>query len=147
MLVPSIFNDNFVDDMFDEMFAMPFETSRKMMKQSPMMNTDIQEYDNEYQMNLELPGFQKEDIQAELRNGYLVISATHAETNDEKDKTGRFIRKERYSGQCQRSFYVGKQVTQDEIKASFENGVLKLIIPKKPEEQPVDQKKYIAIEG
>ena len=85
-------------------------------------------------------------MSAKLENGYLTISASTNKNNDEKDKDGRYIRRERYTGQCSRSFYVGNQVTQDQIKAKFENGILKLSIPK-VEKQQVEQKKYISIEG
>ena len=140
MLVPSIFEDNFVDDFFDGMFDWP------AMRKSSAMNVDVKEYDQGYEMELELPGYNKEDINADLKDGYLTITAKHEENKDEK-KDGKYIRKERSYGQCQRSFFVGYQITQDDIHASFKNGILTLQIPKKEENPKVEQKHYIAIEG
>lgn len=148
MLTPSIFNNNFMDSIFndsfdsifDDMFRSPF---RNMGTVS--MSTDIQDLGDHYQMEMELPGYEKEDLQADLKNGYLTISAQHDSENNEQDENGRFVRRERYTGHCQRSFYVGENVTQEDIRASFENGVLKLEIPKKEAPQ-VEEQKYIAIE-
>ena len=94
-----------------------------------------------------MPGVQKDNVKAELNDGYLTISASTDTNNDEKDKDGHYIRRERYSGSCQRSFYVGKDVTEDDIKASFEDGTLKMTIPKKEAKPAVESKKQIAIEG
>ena len=96
---------------------------------------------------MNLPGVKKEDVKAELKDGYLTISASSNTSKDEKDDNGRYIRRERYSGSCSRSFYVGDQVTESEIKAKFENGTLTMLIPKKEEKPAVEDKKYIAIEG
>lgn len=145
MLVPSIFADNFVDNFFDDVFRFPFDTVQK--SKVPGMNVDVQEFDDKYQMDIELPGYAKEDIQADIKDGYLTISANHEESKEEKDNEGKYIRKERYYGQCQRSFFVGKEITEDDIKASFKDGVLKLCIPKKESKPAVEEKKYIAIEG
>ncbi len=113
-----------------------------------MMKTDIKDTDQGYEITMNLPGVKKEDVKAELKDGYLTISATSNSNKDEKDNNGRYIRRERYSGSCSRSFYVGDGVTQDEIKAKFENGALMLTVPKKEEKPAVeDNKKYIAIEG
>ncbi len=147
MLRPSIFSNNFMDDMFDDMFSMPFGMSRGQNNYQALMNADVQETDNGYLLDLELPGFKKEDLKAELKDGYLTINASHTESNEDKNQEGKFIRKERYSGQCQRSFYVGEAVTQEDIKAKFENGVLRLEIPKKEEAEPVQEKHYIQIAG
>lgn len=147
MLRPSIFSNNFMDDMFDDMFSMPFGMSRGQNNYQALMNADVQETDNGYLLELELPGFKKEDLKAELKDGYLTINASHTESNEDKNQEGKFIRKERYSGQCQRSFYVGEAVTQEDIKAKFENGVLRLEIPKKEEAEPVQEKHYIQIAG
>ena len=148
MLVPSIFGESLFDDFMD----FPFE--REFFRRTPVygktekniMKTDVKETDNAYELDIDLPGFKKEEVTAKLENGYLTISASTNKNNDEKDKDGRYIRRERYTGQCSRSFYVGSQVTQDQIKAKFENGILKLSIPK-VEKQQVEQKKYISIEG
>ena len=93
-----------------------------------------------------MPGFEKGDIKAELKNGYLTISASSKKNNDEKDKEGKYIRRERYSGSCSRSFYVGEDIRQEDIKAKFEDGILRLSIPKKDAKE-VETKKTIAIEG
>ena len=97
-------------------------------------------------MDIELPGYKKEDVRAELNNGYLTISASKNENRDEKDEKGNYIRRERYSGSCSRSFYVGENVKQEDIHAKFEDGVLKLVVPKE-DKKKVEEKKYIAIEG
>ena len=98
-------------------------------------------------MSMELPGYKKEDVKAELKDGYLTITAKHEDNKDEKNEKGNYIRRERFYGQCSRSFYVGEDVTQQEIKAKFENGVLELTIPKKEEKPKVPEKQYIFIEG
>ncbi len=147
MLVPSVFSNNFVDSffndsfdhMFDDMFRAPFGTG------IAAMSTDVQDLGDSYQLDMELPGYAKEDLKADLKNGYLTITAQRSSDNDEKDENGRFVRRERYTGHCQRSFYVGEGVKQEDIKASFENGVLKLVIPKK-DAPAVEEQKYIAIE-
>ncbi len=144
MLAPSIFRDNFVDDFFSDMFFSPFGYGQKG-KKSIGMNADVQEFADGYQVDLELPGFQKEDIQAELKDGYLTITASHSESNEEKNKKGEFIRRERYTGECSRSFYVGENVTQEDINASFENGILRLQIPKKEATPKVEERKLIEI--
>lgn len=144
MLVPSIFDNNFMDDFFDDMFRFPYG---KTTGRVPGMNVDVQEFDDRYQLDVELPGYAKEDIHADLKNGYLTISAQHSENRDDKDEDGRYIRRERYQGSCQRSFYVGTEVTQEDIHASFKDGVLKMEIPKKEAKPAVESKRYIQIEG
>lgn len=144
MLVPSIFGNNFMDDMFDDMFRFPTEKNFNKMSG---MSADVQEFDDRYQLDMELPGYAKEDIHADLKDGYLTITAEHTENKDEKDKNGTYIRRERYTGSCRRSFYVGKEVTEEDIHASFKDGVLQMSIPKKEEKPEVEQKRYIAIEG
>lgn len=145
MLMPSIFEDNFIDNFFDDMFRFPFEQTRTQRTYS--MNADIQEFDDKYQLELELPGYRKEDIKASLKDGYLTIAASHTENNDEKGTDGKYIRRERYCGQYQRSFYVGDQITQDDIHATFTNGILKLDIPKKKQTPELENNSYISIEG
>lgn len=143
MLTPSIFSNNFFDDMFEFPFTKSDDAAKK--QGMPIMKTDIQEHEGSYLLDIELPGYKKEDVKAELNDGYLTVSAEKNEEKEEKDKRGNYIRRERYTGQCQRSFYVGKYVTQEDIKASFEEGVLKIQVPKM--EQPkVEEKKYIAID-
>jgi len=113
------------------------------------MKTDIKEHEHGYELEVSLPGYKKEDIHAELKDGYLTIQAATTKNNDQKDeKTGNYIRRERYSGSCSRSFYVGKDITQEDIKAKYENGILVLAIPKKDQKKvEAEEKKYIAIEG
>ena len=146
MLVPSIFSNNFVDDIFDDVF--PFGAyNAPATDNRAAMNTDVKEFDDRYELEFELPGFKKEDIQAELKDGYLIVNAKHQDNKDEKDKDGKYIRKERYAGACTRSFYVGEEVDPDEIKAEFKHGILKLFVPKKEAKPAVEENKYIAIEG
>ena len=144
MLMPSIFGENLFDDFMMNPWRSDFFTALPSSKY--MMNTDVKEKDNSYELNIELPGYKKEDVKAELKDGYLTISASRNANNDEKDEKGNYIRRERYSGSCSRSFYVGEGVKQEDIHAKFEDGVLKLEVPK-ANKQKVDEKKYIAIEG
>ena len=136
MLMPSIFGNDFMNDFFG---GFPY-------KSNGTMQTDVSETDKGYKVTMNLPGYQKEDIKGEVKDGYLTVTATTRKNNDEKDKDGKYIRKERYSGSCSRSFYVGDAVTQDDVKAKFENGVLTLEVPKKEEAPKVEEKKYISIE-
>jgi HSP20 family molecular chaperone IbpA len=111
-----------------------------------LMKTDVHEHDDHYEVDIDLPGFAKDEITIELNDGYLTISAAKGLDKDENDKKGKLIRQERYAGAMQRSFYVGENVTEEEIKASFKHGVLSLNIPKK-EAKAVPEKKTIMIEG
>ena len=128
------------DDMFDDMFTSPFFTNRSDMA----MKTDITEKDGSYMLDMELPGCKKEDIHLELNDGYLNVSASHNTSKDEKDDKGNMIRQERYSGTFSRSFYVGENVREEDIKASYDNGELKITFPKAQEKLP--EKKTIMIE-
>ena len=128
-------------------FEDPFDNYAYAMNTSNLMKTDVKDTDQGYEITMNLPGVKKEDVKAELKDGYLTISASTNSNKDEKDGNGRYIRRERYSGSCSRSFYVGEDVTQDEIKAKFENGALTLLVPKKDQKPAVEDKKYIAIEG
>lgn len=134
------FLPDFFQDTFDELFYDPF-----FSKSSSYMKTDIKEQDGHYLLDMELPGFKKEDIQLELKNGYLSIHAKRDTNNEEKDKEGNIIRQERFSGSCSRNFYVGEGVKQSDIKANFDNGELKILIPK-IDHKEVEEKKVIAIE-
>lgn len=147
MLMPSIFGENLIDDFFDFPFGGYHYGYHNSQKPSDLMKTDIRDEGQNYEITMNLPGVKKEDVKAELQNGYLSISASSKSSRDEKDDKGRYIRRERYSGSCSRSFYVGEQVTQEDIRAKFEDGTLKLQIPKKEEKPAVDEKRYIAIEG
>lgn len=145
MMMPSIFGENLFDDLFDGL--KPFANYGGFANQTTAMKTDVKEHDDSYELDIELPGVSKEDVKAELRDGYLVVSAAHGMSNDEKDKDGKYIRRERYYGSASRSFYVGDQVKQEDIKARFENGILKLVVPKVQEQHNIEQDHYIAIEG
>ena len=114
---------------------------------SGTMKTDIAESKDGYQIEMDLPGYSKEDVKAQLKDGYLTIEASRNQDNEERDKSDRVIRRERYRGMCRRSFYVGEQVTEEDIRAKFKDGVLTLNVPKKEKQPEVEQKKYIAIEG
>ena len=142
MLMPSIFRKGFIDDVFEDDFFGDI-----LKKQSSFGKTDIKELKDNYLLEIELPGFNKEDIKAEINNGYLIVTAAHNENKDEKDKEGKYIRKERYTGQFTRSFYIGDNITQEDIKGKFENGLLKLEVLKKEAKELAEEKKYIQIEG
>lgn len=147
MFMPSIFGENIFDDFFGgarERFMKPYANFNQV---NGMMQTDIKEKENEYEVKMNLPGFSKEDVKGELKDGYLVISANTSQNKDEKDENGKYIRRERYSGSCSRSFYVGKDVKQEDIHAEFKDGILTFQIPKKEAKEAVEEKKYIAIEG
>ena len=146
MLRPSVFQKNYLDDMFDDMFNAPFWGGTGMREVSAM-KTDIKETEDGYEIDMELPGFAKEDINADLKDGYLTIRATHSSDHEEKDEGKRYIRKERYSGHYERSFYVGEAVTEEDIKAKFKDGILTMGIPKKEPQPKVEETKKIAIEG
>jgi len=145
MLMPSIFGENLFDDWMD----FPFPRVGRMANlgnTQDLMKTDIKETDQGYEIEVDLPGFKKEDIKLQLKNGYLGIEAVSNVNNDQKDNDGRYIRRERFSGSVSRSFYVGENMTEEDIHAKFEDGILKLSLPK-AEAHKVEQNKYIAIEG
>ena len=148
MLAPSIFGQ----DLFDDWFGFPElrdldRVEHNLYGRHPerLMKTDVHEQDDHFEVDIDLPGFHKEDISVELDKGYMTISAQKSLDRDEKKK-GKVIRQERYAGSMQRSFYVGEEITEDDIKASFKHGVLSLEVPKK-EEKKVPEKKTIMIEG
>ena len=142
MLVPSIFGESLFDDFMD----FPFE--REFFRRTPVygktekniMKTDVKETDNAYELDIDLPGFKKEEVTAKLENGYLTISATKGANNDEQNKEGKYIRRERYTGTMSRSFYVGEDVQQEDIHAKFEDGILKLTVPKRRNIFPLKDK-------
>lgn len=136
------FGVNLFDNMFDEMFRDPFSANKRVDK---VMRTDIQEKDNQYILDMDLPGYEKEDIKAQLKDGYLTITAQKNEISEDKDEKGDYIRRERYSGKCSRSFYVGEGVKEEDIKASFNNGILQLTFPKQADKKE-DNRKYITID-
>ena len=146
MLMPSIFGENLLDDFFEVPDFPRFSGFGNTT--NDIMHTDVKELDGGYEIEMNLPGFKKEDVQAELKDGYLTIHATTQSSDDKKDEsTGKYIRRERYSGSCSRSFYVGEDVTQEDIKAKFENGVLIVSVPKKEAKPAVENKHIITIEG
>ena len=154
MLMPSIFGEDMFDDFmrdfpfFDENAGNKIEKKLYGRHAKNMMKTDIKEQEDGYELEMDLPGFTKVEITAELKDGYLTISASKGLDKDEQEKeTGKYIRRERYAGACQRSFYVGEDITEQDIKAEFKHGILKLFVPKKEAQPKVENKKYVAIEG
>lgn len=148
MMLPSIFEENLFDEWMGNAFSGLMNADRELYgkRSKNMMKTDVKETDGAYQVAVELPGFDKSEISAELRDGYLTITASKGLDKDEQDKDGRYIRRERYAGAMQRSFYVGGHVRQEDIHAKYENGILKLEVPKQ-DAKSVEQSRYIAIEG
>ena len=135
MLLSNVFSD-----MFDDMFP---TTARQS---NGLMSCDIKEYGDHYELDMELAGFRKEDIKAELKDGYLTIKAERHSDNTQNDTSGRVIRSERFAGTCQRTFYVGDHVKRESVSAAYEDGVLKLSIPKKVEQPKVDENHFIDIQ-
>ncbi len=154
MLLPSIFGENLLDDWMMDFPRMDFprcdfaDVDRKLYGKhaANVMKTDVHEHDEGYEVAIDLPGFKKDEIKLDLENGYLSVSAAKGIEKEDKDKKGRLIRQERYSGAMQRSFFVGDAITEEDIKAKFEDGVLRLSIPKK-DAPKIPEKKTIAIEG
>ncbi len=158
MLMPKLFYDDF--DLFGDAFTNPWFTNRDFgniekklygHNAKNLMSTDIKERDDGYEMIIDLPGFKKEDVTVEIENGYLTITAgkgleKDSAESEEAKKEGKYIRKERYSGEMRRSFYVGSHLTKDDIKATFKHGILTLDFPKK-ESPKVAANKYVAIDG
>ena len=156
MLMPSIFGENLFDGFFDS-FPFYYDNEKDMKKAEKklygnkaghLMKTDIKELEDGYELEIDLPGFKKEEVQATLEDGYLPISAEKGLDQDEQEKkTGRYIRRERYAGACSRSFYVGDAVSEEDIKGDFHHGILTLFVPKKEAAPKVEENKYIQIEG
>ena len=151
MLMPSIFNDNLFDDFFD----FPFyddKADRKIQRKlyghhaANLLKTDIKENEGSYELDIDLPGFKKEDVKIQLKDGYLNIQATREEKKDEKDGKGKYVRRERYTGTCNRSFYIGKSIKHEDIHAKYDNGILHLTFPKEETKKEVEEKKFIAID-
>src|SRR5574344_777309 len=150
MMLPSIFGENLFDDWMDDFPVRGFldgEHNPLYGKHGKnMMKTDVKELDKGYEVAVDLPGFKKDDLHVELTNGYLTISASKSLNKEEKDKEGKYIRQERCAGSCSRSFYVGEGVEEKDIHAKFEDGTLRLNIPKQ-DPKALESKKCIAIEG
>ena len=145
MMMPSIFGEDLFDDMLrwsveDDFFGKHNPLYGKHAKN--MMKTDVKEHDDSYEVEIDLPGFKKDEISAQLENGYLTVMASKGLDKDEKDKEGKYIRRERYSGSCSRSFYVGDNVKDTDVKASFKNGILTLEFPKEKHEE-IEEKKIM----
>lgn len=145
MMMPSIYNNGLFDEFFDGFFAEPTRKAPEKGRYD-LMRTDIKELEDAFELDIDMPGCSKEDVKAQVVDGYLVVSASTNSENEEKDEQGKFIRRERYSGSMSRRYYVGDQIKQDDIKARFEDGILKLTIPKEePKKDP--EPKFITIEG
>ena len=145
MLMPSIFGENLFDDWMD--FSFPDIDKALYGKHAKNeMKTDVRETEDGYELDIDLPGFKKDEVTAQLDNGYLTIQASKGLDKEQKDKKGKYIRKERYAGSMSRSFYVGDAITEEDVHAKYEDGILKLSVPKK-EAKAVEQTKHIDIEG
>ena len=140
MLIPKNNNFSLLDDIFDEDFFNVPKTRNELMK------TDIKEHKNSYEILTDIPGYEKENIKISVENGYLTISAKNNVERENSENSGKIVRKERYYGECQRSFYVGDEIKEEDIKASYNNGTLKISIPKKDPVQKEQHKRYIEIE-
>lgn len=153
MLTPSIFGENLFDDFMDDFRFSEFpelaDVDRVLYGKhgKNMMKTDVKELDNGFEVDIDLPGFKKDEIRLQLENGYLTVNAAKGLDKDEQDKKGRYVRRERYAGSMSRSFYVGDHVTEKDIHPKYENGILRFSVPKE-EKKPIEEKKhYISIEG
>ena len=137
-MLPSIFNENVFDDLFDQTMNMDMFGRRNPLygkHAKEMMKTDVRETEDSYVLDIDLPGFKKDELQVELENGYLTIRAEKGLDKDETDKKGRYIRQERYAGACSRSFYVGDAVEPEDVSAKFEDGILTISVPKNVKKQ------------
>ena len=143
MLMPRLISGNLFDDWMGDF---PVGKDFFSNQQADVMKTDVKESDGSYLMEVDLPGFKKENVKAKLDDGYLTISASRTSEDEKKDDDGKYIRKERYEGNCSRTFFVGENITEDDIHAKFENGILNIEVPKKTQPK-VEENKYIAIEG
>ena len=149
MMMPSILHENLFDDFMDD-FAFPvFSDASKALygkNARNLMKTDVKETENDYQVDIDLPGFAKNEIRMQLENGYLTVSAEKGLDKEEKNEDGRYVRRERFAGNISRSFYVGEHITEEDIHPKYENGILSFSFPKE-NKKPVEERKYIAIEG
>lgn len=155
MFMTDFFGDTLFDDLFD--FGRPVRSARPAGRHEPaprfnsimtnVMKTDIKENDEAYELAIDLPGYGKDEVQAELKDGYMTITATKDDTKEDKDDGSHYIRRERFYGSCSRTFYVGETVTESDIKASFKDGILYVTVPKKQPVPEIEEKKMIQIEG
>lgn len=148
MLRPMTYGERLWDEFFNDTFFNPLNTATYSYSNntSGMMRTDVKETDSDYEIKMNLPGIKKENVKAELKDGYLTIAASSDNSNNKKDSEGKYIRRERYVGKFSRSFYIGEDVKQEDIKAKFEDGTLILSVPKKVQQPVVEENHYIAIE-
>jgi HSP20 family molecular chaperone IbpA len=149
MLTPRFFTESLFDDLFDDFpFGEMDNVNRKLYGKHAgrEMLTDVRDHEDHYEVEMDLPGFKKDEIKLELSGGYLTVTASKGLDKDEKDKSGKYVRRERYAGVMQRSFYVGESITEQDVKARFEDGVLKLNVPKK-DEKKLPENRTIMIEG
>lgn len=148
-MLPVIFGENLFDDLFDDAFRMRplYDVDNALYGKhaKAVMKTDVRELDDGYEVAVDLPGFKKDEVKVDLKDGYLTISASKGLDKNEEDKKGRYIRQERYAGQCSRSFYVGENVQPKDVHATFEDGILKLTLPKAAQ-QKLPETNTIAIE-
>ena len=144
MLARRNFFNDFMSDPLD--FGFFGTTPSPKASTSSLMKTDIKETEKAFELDIDLPGFKKENVHAELQDGYLTVSANTETETEDKDEQGTYLRKERFTGSCSRSFYVGDDISEDDISAKFENGILKVTVPKKQLPAPEETKKVIGIE-
>ena len=148
MLMPSIFGEDLFNDWMDFSFPQVPDVDKELYGKHAknMMKTDVKETEEGYEVAIDLPGFKKDEVKIHLDNGYLTIAAAKGLDKDEQDKKGKYIRRERYAGSMSRSFYVGEGVKQSDVHVKYEDGILRLDIPK-PDKKAVEESKYISIEG
>ena len=148
MYMPSIFGESLFDNMFpfDEKFFTEKKDPLYGKNVSRLMKTDVRETEKTYELDIDLPGFKKEDVKIQLKNGYLNIQATREEKKDEKDDKGKYVRRERYTGTCNRSFYVGSSIKHEDIHAKYENGILHVTFPKEETKKEAEEKKFVSID-
>jgi len=151
MLFPTVFNDSFFNDpFFDGFFDRPAHRhGRGTRGNFPIVNnmrSDIKEFENEFQIDMQLPGYAKEDVEVSIKDGYLTVAAHHEENKDEQNEEGKYIRKECFRGSCERSFYVGDHITNENVKASFKDGMLSLTLPKQEALPKEETKQLVSIE-
>ena len=148
-MMPSIFGENLFDELFDDDFPMiPMRSIRNPLygkNAKNLMKTDVRETDNTYELDIDLPGFKKDEVQLDLKDGYLTISAAKGLDKDQEDKKGKYIRQERYAGACSRSFFVGEGIEPQDVSAKFEDGILRVSLPKQVKKE-LPRNSTIAIE-
>lgn len=143
-MLPSIFSENLFDDFFNSAMFPKAEHELYGKHAKNLMNTDVREVENGYEIDMNLPGFKKDEVEIQLQDGCLTVSAAKGLDKDEENKKGQYLRRERYTGECSRSFYVGEALEPKDVSATFEDGILKLSFPKAPEKKE-PEKKTIAI--